>query len=281
MKSFGSTATFLLLHFIGTTDALKPFFQEIYQSGIASTTTFGDIYVCDEGKVLEGSNCYWLFDEPCYNIDAEFAIPKNDVENNFLVSLAAPDPFYLGIVGLSGVWQDFNTLSPATYLNFAEEPDVIEGCAYAVSPATTWLLNRCDEPMWFICVEPATVSGTTVVAQSPAAVNGATGGSLAVPVSGELILYRQFIDPSTGVESAFQYPTLTFVEADEAIHRASLVSVLSISWFSIFLIPPSSIRLLCKEVLSPVSLLPPIPPLLKAKFIISKASTALGRCNKS
>jgi hypothetical protein len=64
--------------------------------------------------------------------------------------------------------------------------------------------------------------------QPPASVNGGGGGSLGVPFSGEIALYRQFLDPSTGVENAYLYPELKFVEADEAIHRVGLVSVSSL-----------------------------------------------------
>jgi hypothetical protein len=108
---------------------------------------------------------------------------------------------------------------------------------------------------------------------------------LTVPVNGELILYNQYIDQSTGAESAYQFPKLTFVEADEDIYRAALVN----SLFSItsFLNLPSSPLLfspfsrITKGALSPVSLPPHTPPLLKAKCTISPENSVLGLLNKS
>ena len=57
-----------------------------------------------------------------------------------------------------------------------------------------------------------------------APVNIVGHGSIGVPYDGEVQLYHQFIDTSTGTESFHRYMDLGFVEADEDIHRVTLVS---------------------------------------------------------
>jgi hypothetical protein len=222
--------------------ALKPPYQEIYQTTTVVTVT-GDVPLfdsCEVGWTLSDGNCYRSY-YGTFNEGLEYCaiaqsvpfVPTNSEEYlsmfNFVES--ADDGgvnFWLGIVG-GDSWRLYDG-STVPYFQWRDGtvPVATEGSC-ALSSASTdvntgWTAVSCTGSYSTLCVirpESPDVSG---VAQPPASVNGGGGGSTAVPVGGELVLYQRYINPSTGVESGYQYPTLTFVETDEAIHRAGLVS---------------------------------------------------------
>jgi hypothetical protein len=214
--------------------------------------------------VFDNANCYYLIPggtnfadgvKTCHTMNAEVAIPESSSENAFLLGQIGSSDLLLGLKydSASTSWVTAYHETPI-YLGWGGDlPTGAAGdCIYDSNSNKNWQTTSCASELRMLCRKSATVDwgvldvgagddgaagggdgpgdggggGDPVVgvSQPPASVNGAAGGLLSVPVNGELILYHQFLDPSTGVESAYQFPKLTFVEATEEIHRAGLVS---------------------------------------------------------
>jgi hypothetical protein len=304
------SAAVFLSALVGGAHALKPPYQEIYQTTTVATANENAIlaadYICPDGWFLllaasplcDGKlpDGFTIFSGSvsCMNYGAEVFIPSNMDEQSYMASLAGDSKIYIGVFHDGSMWTiDNSPGNPPSYTYWDEGGEPASGgfdCVYIDSSDGYWQVQPCSTTTssTVICRKAATEftdGGSVGVSQPPASVNGAAGGLLTVPVNGELILYNQYIDQSTGAESAYQFPKLTFVEADEEIYRAALVN----SLFSItsFLNLPSSPLLfsplsrITKEALSPVSLPRPTPPLLKAKCTISPENSVLGLLNKS
>jgi hypothetical protein len=258
MKKSQVAAILFLYH---GASALKPPYREIYQTTTTSTAhadiTLGDL-TCDVGWTLYNGKCVYgppglnSFSQRvsfCNTYDAVPFVPESfsDFEQLHSSLDDTNDWTWLGIMASGGNWVKYDG-TPATFFNWrASAPSADAGLCASSYPADGpgWYADICDGNSYqIVCVKSATGGvvetpaptdppetaaptdppATAGVVEPPASVNGGGGGSTAVPVGGELILYQQSINPSTGVESAYQYPTLTFVEADEDIHRAGLVS---------------------------------------------------------
>jgi hypothetical protein len=255
MKSAACAATLL---YLGASSlprgvaALKPAYQEIYQTTTVATTNGNDAigvtdgatsYLCRTDWVLYGTKCYYVtpgdmdFDasvEMCHTtLSAEVAIAESAAERDFLFSLIGDSLFWVGLYynADAGKWLTAVYNADPVYTFWSGgEPNIPDYCAY--DTVYTWLATPCtfsDPLLKIICRQAATTGGdsggSVGVSQPPASVSGGAGGLLTVPANGELILFNQFINPSSGAESAYQFPELKFVEADEAIYRAGLVSV--------------------------------------------------------
>jgi hypothetical protein len=292
--------------------ALKPAFSEIYQTTTPPTTAADGVldtgvYSCGPGEwTLVGTSCYQsttgdknYFDAlaECDSFGGWPFTPANVDDLNSLYSFTTATKIWTGIKSTDGepAWKDYVGNDPSFYSwpNPLSPADPASGQCISVEGEGEYFSRSCStalETSTMVCTKVASLNDggdTPVDSGPPASVNGGGGGSLGVPFNGEIALYRQFLDPSTGVENAYLYPELKFVEADEAIHRAGLVSVSSLFLFPSSPFSSSSIHstLLCRplsrETLSRISMPPPTPPLLKAKCITSKASTAPGLFNKS
>jgi hypothetical protein len=245
------SAAVLLSALVGGAHAFKPPYQEIYQTTTVATANEDAIlaadYICPDGWVLEGPICLRKLSEmpfiptgttACDEYDATLAIPENPEEETLLASLAGDSKIYIGIYFMTpdNVWSTWDC--PGCSLKFSNwdeggEPGVASAstadCVYIDSSNGFWATQPCSTSAssTVFCFKAASEDGGSVgVSQPPASVNGAAGGLLTVPVNGELILYNQYIDQSTGAESAYQFPKLTFVEAAEEIYRAALVNSL-------------------------------------------------------
>jgi hypothetical protein len=294
-----ATAAVTALFLVGVpgAHALKPRFTEIYQSTTvttASDTTLDTIYTCDTGWTLYSGDCYFLTASQsytaavaeCTSLTATPFTPESDSENDLLFSLLlSSSTVWVGIAGSpTSEWLKSDGSVPVYYRWQSAAAVASNGlCLEAVQLTSFWNANWCFLSNRMVCTKAGSSgggggsSGGIGNAEPPASVNGA-GGSLVVPVGGEIALYYQFLNPSTGVENAYQFPKLKFVEAEEAIHRAGLVSLPMSSLISSFLI---CARQLLKEARSPISMLLPTPPLRKGKCITCKENTAPGRHNKS
>jgi hypothetical protein len=279
-------------------------FQEIYQTTTTGTAGPGSGAMttadasCDVGWTASGSNCYKLTSETAYYVNsvaeceglgATPFTPESDDENAFLVSLLNADPAAVAWVGICYVetptphWEKYDGSTPTYFppLFFSFSPTGM--CLYVLESNSAWVPGNpgivTNSKM--ACVEAAATGGDFQPPQPPASVNSGGGGSLAVPFSGELLFYHQFLDTSTGAESAYKYPTLSFVEADEDIHRADLVRILPSPSTLYLSLTSMCVRLLSKAALSSVFSPRPTLLFLKAKSTISPENTAPGLLNKS
>jgi hypothetical protein len=308
-----ATGVILLSRFTPEVYALKPPYSEIYQTSTNALTSYsGDttlrLYNFCDPEWSDGSDgyCYFLLPEDltysvsvdaCSSMEAQPFMPTNGGENiNLLNRVPSNSNAWLGIISsVTDEGSDWSTYDGGTvsYYNWKDSiaiPAEVGKCLVAQSRSTIdtayyWTSVDCSSLNRMVCRKYLT-SLTVPDAEPPASVNGAGGGALAVPIDGEITLYEQFINPSTGDEQAYQYPTLAFVEADEDIQRVSLVSLelssfLSSLHFPLILLPsPVFFRPLSKEALCPVSSPPPTLLLLKAKSITSPENLARGLLNK-
>jgi hypothetical protein len=174
----------------------------------------------------------------CTSLSMSAGFLGSEAENAYYTSSVAIDRAYLGITdaAVEGTWVLAATGEPATYFGWAStEPngDSTVNCAEIYSDGT-WNDIGCDSLKKALCITCPTgyelnafsESCLAVGGVSPAILNGPSG-SLGVAFNGEVLLYHQFIDTSTGTEGFYRYMNLGFVEADEDIHRVGLVSFLS------------------------------------------------------
>jgi hypothetical protein len=250
-----TTAALFLGRDAARASALKPPFSEIYQTTTPPTTAADGVLdtgmdLCGAGEwTLDGTSCYLSTTgaknyadavAECESVGGWPFTPANADDVATLLSITTSMFVWAGIKSTDGdpsSWKDYFGNDPSYYNWLATPISISSGrCIFISRSDGKYYSTSCsfDITITMVCTK---ASETTE--QPPASVNGGGGGSLGVPFSGEIALYRQFLDPSTGVESAYLYPELKFVEADEAIHRAGLVSVSSFLPLFLFLPLPS------------------------------------------
>lgn len=155
-------------------------------------------------------------------------------ETTYFVNQVAVDRAYMGINDHvnEGSWVWDSTGQPIIYTNWQiGEPngDNTINCAEIYLDGT-WNDISCDELKLALCVICADgqesclpLSGTSTHHNNPAMINGPSG-LVGLPSNGEILLYHEFIDTSTGAQSFHRYMNLGFVEAEEDFRRVALVS---------------------------------------------------------
>ena len=167
------------------------------------------------------------------------AIINSAEETAFYIAEIAADEARLGVYydddEASWIWVASN--EDVIYTNWdTGEPAAGNRCA-EVNSNGKWKATSCVVDKRTLCISclaggdscllNGDVAESTDTQPYPSVANGPSG-AISVPLNGEILLYHQFIDPSTGTESFHRYMDLAFVEADEDIHRAALVSVSSL-----------------------------------------------------